>query len=399
MNILVVCQYYRPEPFRIADICEGLAAMGHRVTVVTGVPNYPEGRIYPGYEGCWGKETVENGVLVRRCYTVPRKTGAVGRILNYFSFPISSCSYVSRLKEEYDVVLIHQLSPVMMAAAGLRYARKWKKKTVLYCLDLWPESLTAGGISRDSLVFRLFRSVSRQIYRHVDRILVSSQGFSEYFRRELGISEEIEYLPQYAEDLFCDVKEKQPHEGPYHFVFAGNVGEVQAVDTIIKAAKLLEEDQRAVFHIVGDGSALAACRKEAEGLDNVIFHGRRDVQEMRDYYEMADAMLVTLKDNAGIAATLPGKVQSYMAAGKAVLGAVGGETDRVIRDAGCGSSSAPEDSEALAAEIRKLLDAPERFWEYGKKARAYHHKHFRKETFLRRLDTILRECADKAETK
>ena len=126
--------------------------MGHQVTVVTGVPNYPEGEIYSGYEGSWGKETVENGVRVRRCYTVPRKTGAMYRILNYFSFPVSSCCCVSRLKEEYDVVLIHQLSPVMMAAAGLRYARKWKKKTVLYCLDLWPESLTAGGISRDSRI-------------------------------------------------------------------------------------------------------------------------------------------------------------------------------------------------------------------------------------------------------
>lgn len=393
MKILVVCQYYRPEPFRIADICEGLSAMGHQVTVITGVPNYPEGEIYSGYEGSWGKETVENGVRVRRCYTVPRKTGAMYRILNYFSFPVSSCCCVSRLKEEYDVVLIHQLSPVMMAAAGLRYARKWKKKTVLYCLDLWPESLTAGGISRDSRIYRLFGKISRQIYRRVDKILVSSQGFAEYFRQELGIPGNYDHLPQYAEELFCDVPEKEPHGEPYQFVFAGNVGEAQSVDTIIGAAKLLAEDPRAVFHIVGDGSALAACKEQAAGLSNVIFHGRRDVQEMRGYYEMADAMLVTLKDNSGIAATLPGKVQSYMAAGKAILGAIGGETARVIRESGCGACSAPEDSEALAAQIRNLLDEPEAFGEYGRKARAYYHEHFRKETFLQRLEAVLRECS------
>lgn len=392
MKILVVCQHYRPEPFRIADICEGLTAMGHQVTVVTGVPNYPEGEIYPGYEGCWGKDTVENGVRVHRCYTIPRKTGTIRRILNYFSFPITSCGYISRIKEAYDVVLVHQLSPVMMAAAGIKYGKKWNKKTLLYCLDLWPESLTAGGISRDSLIFRIFRVLSRRIYNRVDKIMVTSRGFADYFRDELGLAVDCEYLPQYAETIFDNVTDKQPHDGPYHFVFAGNVGEVQSVETIIGAAKLLEADRRAVFHIVGDGSDLVSCREMAEELPNVIFYGRRDIQEMIEFYEMADAMLVTLKDNSGIAATLPGKVQSYMAAGKAILGAIGGETARVIRDAGCGACSAPEDSEAMAAQIRVMLDDPESFRVYGRKARAYYHEHFRKEAFFQRLDAALREC-------
>lgn len=393
MKILVVCQYYKPEPFRIGDICEALVQQGHQVTVVTGVPNYPEGEIYPGYEKSWGKETVENGVRVRRCFTLPRKTGGVRRILNYFSYPISSTWYLSRLKEEYDVVLVNQLSPVMMAQGAIRYAKKHGKKVVLYCLDLWPESLLAGGIRAGSAVYRLFFHISRRIYHSVDKILVTSKGFAPYINDFLGVSEPCGYLPQYAESLYDDVPEKPVHEGPFRFIFAGNIGEMQSVDTIIGAAKLLRDDQRALFEIVGDGSALADCRELAKDLPNVTFHGRMEVEKMPEIYAMADAMLVSLKNNPGIAATLPGKVQSCMAAGKPLVGSIGGETAEVIREAGCGVCAEPEDIEALAERIRELMDHPERFAEYGKNSRKYYQSHFRKAAFLEKLTDVLRKYA------
>ena len=391
MKILVVCQYYKPEPFRISDICEALVEQGHEVAVVTGVPNYPEGEIYPGYEKSWGKDTVENGVRVHRCYTVPRKTGSFYRLLNYYSFAWSSTRYLSRLKEEFDVVFVNQLSPVMMAQGAIRYARKWNKKVVMYCLDLWPESLQAGGIRPDSGIYRLFLSVSKKIYKSVDRILVTSRGFVPYLKDFIGVEGECAYLPQYAEDLFDGVPTYVPHEPPYHFVFAGNVGKMQSVETIVEAARLLKEDSRAVFDIVGDGVTLRHCRELAEGLDNVVFHGRKNISQMPQYYSMADAMLVTMKDNDAIAATLPGKVQSYMAAGRAVLGAIGGETAEVIRSAQCGLCAPPEQPEALAAAVRQMLDDPAGLAGYAERSRDYYLNYFRKEAFMERLTAELAE--------
>ncbi len=385
MKILVVCQHYRPEPFRIGDVCETLASMGHQVHVVTGMPNYPEGEFYPGYEKSGGTETLEKGVRIRRCRILPRKQGSLRRILNYLSFPVSSGHYLSGLREEFDVVLVHQLSPVLMALGAFRYARKHGKKVLIYCLDLWPESLLAGGFRMDSLIYKVFYHISRYIYNRADRILVTSRGFIPYIRDYLGVSTSCGHLPQYAEVLYGAVPEKAAHEGPYHFVFAGNVGEMQSVETIIEAARILRHDPRAIFHIVGDGSALASCRELAGNLPNVVFHGRKALEEMPQVYDMADAMLVTLKDNPRIATTLPGKVQSCMAAGKAILGSISGETVQVIRESGAGLCAEPENSRELARLAQEMMDSPDSFSGYGKNARIYYQKHFRKEVILQKL--------------
>ena len=145
MNILVICQYYSPEPFRIADICEELVRRGNKVTVVTGTPNYPMGAIYPGYEHGQKADEVINGVAVHRCPIHPRKKGAAHRLWNYYSYPHQSKKYVKAVEEPFDVVFIYQLSPVMMAEAGIMYAKSHHVKSALYCLDLWPASLSAGG--------------------------------------------------------------------------------------------------------------------------------------------------------------------------------------------------------------------------------------------------------------
>ena len=393
MKVLVVCQYYNPEPFRLSDICEELVHQGHEVTVVTGVPNYPEGEIYPGYEKSWGKETEENGVRIRRCFTIPRKTGILFRMLNYFSFAASSSWYLSSLKEEYDVVLVNQLSPVMMAEGAIRYAKRNRKKLILYCLDLWPESLTAGGIGTDSIIYKVFTAISRRIYSHADRILVTSKGFVPYLMEFLRVKTDCDYLPQYAEAMFDNVPSWKNHEGPFHFVFAGNIGEMQSVDTLIGAAALLQADKRVIFDIVGDGSALEQCKKVADGLTNVVFHGRKPVEDMPKFYELADAMIVSLKDNPAIANTLPGKVQSYMASGRAIMGSIGGETVSVISEGKCGVCAKPEDPQGLAAEIEKLLDCPELFGEYGSNGRLYYNRFFTKKAFMQKLIAELEVAA------
>lgn len=383
MKILVICQYYYPEPFRLPDICETLVQDGHDVTVVTGTPNYPMGEIYPGYENGKKMNEVLNGVKVHRCITAPRKTGTVNRMRNYFSYPKVSKKYVRDLPNDFDIVFINQLSPVMMAEAGIWYAKKHHVKSVLYCLDLWPESLCAGGIKKGSVIYKIFKTISKKIYCNVDSILITSSSFKNYLQDMFDISEErIHYLPQYAEAQFLSLREKKQGE-IFNLVFAGNIGTAQSVDTIIDAAKLLI-GQKVIFHIVGDGIELNNLKKQANGLQNVIFYGRKPLEDMPKYYEMADAMLVTLTDDPILSLTLPGKVQTYVAAGKAVVGAINGETARVLNDAQGGYCGPAGDSKTLADNIIKLMKS-EKTTEIGRKNREYYLNHFSKESFMRKL--------------
>ncbi len=389
MKILVVCQHYDPEPFRIGDICRSLHQRGHQVTVVTGQPNYPEGEIYPGYEKKNRRHEVLDGVEVYRCFTMPRKTGVLHRFLNYYSYMFSSCRFVKKLPGDYDVVFVNQLSPVMMAKAGILYGRKHKKKVVMYCLDLWPESLIAGGIGRNSVIYKFFHRVSRKIYTKIDEILVTSREFTGYLQVQFGIREEkIHYLPQYAEELFASLPEAPPQKG-LHLTFAGNIGEVQSVETILRAAKNLQEES-ITFHIVGGGSDLERLQKLATqwNLANVIFYGRRPVSEMPEFYAKTDALLVTLKADPVLSLTLPGKVQSCMAAGKAIIGAVNGETARVIAEAECGYCGPAEDADQLAKNILAFAQADKS--QMGQNARKYYETRFNKQGFIETLEGMMK---------
>lgn len=389
-KILVICQYYKPEPFRITDICEEMVRRGHEVQVVTGYPNYPEGILYEGYGKGKHIDEVINGVKIHRCFTVPRETGGLKRVLNYYSYVVSSVKYVlsrkcvSSDRKPFDIIFCNQLSPVMMADAAIAYKKKFKIPVIMYCLDLWPESLIAGGITRKSVIYKYYYYVSKKIYRQMDKILISSCMFEDYLRKEFGIKKEkIEYLPQYAEDIFEQIPARE-EDGTYNFMFAGNIGEIQSVETIIRAARMLKNEP-VYFHIVGGGTDVERIRKMSTELKNVIFYGRRPLKEMPKLYEKADAMLVTLASDPVLSLTLPGKVQSYMAVGKPIIGAIDGETKRVINDAECGFCGNADDAIELVNNIKKFIENRDRSV-MGKKARKYYEENFEVKIFMDKME-------------
>lgn len=390
MNILVICQYYYPEPFRISDICEELVKRGHKVTVVTGTPNYPMGEVYDGYQNGNKQNEIINGVKIYRCTIHPRKSGIVHRLWNYYSYPYASKKYISKFDDSFDVVFINQLSPVMMAQAGIKYAKKYKKKSVLYCLDLWPASLTAGGV-KAGVVYKWFYRESKKIYRAVDRILIASKSFADYFEKEFGITDTV-YLPQYAEDTFTPEQCRKKPDRYIDLMFAGNVGTAQSVDTIIKAAALCKDIENLRWHIVGDGKEIDNMKKLADEMSvSVIFHGRKLVEEMPTYYAMADAMLITLQKDPVLCLTLPGKLQSYMAAGKPIIGAIDGEAAVVVNDAECGFVGDAENSEKLSDCVRRFVSLAEQVRDnFGKNARNYYLSHFSRDKFIAGLDIELK---------
>lgn len=404
MRILTVCQHYWPEPFNTSDVCEELVRRGHEVAVITALPNtgMPGNDIPSEWYDQALRDQVVNGVRVLRVPLHPRLSGAKNRVLNYLSFWRNANSFARKLRDEFDVVLGYQFSPVMQVDPGLVYARKHGKKMLLYCFDLWPVSLTAGGFSERSLPYKWIEAVSKRIYRSADRIAVTSPLFDEYFRNELGIKrEDSAYLPQYADDVFSSHKELSvPREFDsenINLTFAGNVGQAQSVVTIIEAASLLADDSRIVFHVVGSGSRLDDCKERARelGVHNVVFHGRKPLEDMPAYYAASDAMLITFEDSPMATYTLPRKATTYLAAGRPILAALTGESTRVVEEARCGFSCRTADAAGLARIAQRFAGLPVADRErMGMEARSYYVAHFTKELFFKRLESLLSELTE-----
>lgn len=265
---------------------------------------------------------------------------------------------------------------------------------LLYCLDLWPASLVAGGVSEGSLAYRALSAVSRFLYRRVDWIAVTSESFREYLSAEHDIDPQIiSHVPQYADDAPAasvspgDALSAPGFGADVDLVFTGNVGRLQSLETVVRTAGLLKDDSRFRFHIIGDGSGLEDCRILAAelGLSNLTFYGRRPQDEMLSFYAKADALMITMRDEPALAYTLPRKMQSYMAAGRPIIGAIGGEARRVIEDAGCGFCVPPEDHEQLAAACRRFATAANRE-RMAQNALEYYRAHYDKPLFF---DTML----------
>jgi len=277
-----------------------------------------------------------------------------------------------------------------MGLPAIVYKKRHKKKILLYCLDLWPASLTAGGINENSVIYKVFLALSRWIYRSADYVAVSSAMFKDYLENILGINKEVIFhLPQYAETLFLGKWEVQQSNN-FNFVFAGNIGDMQSVDTIIKAANELKEHQNIIFHIVGEGSKLEECIAFSNelGLQNVNFYGRKPLSEMPYYYGLADAMLITLKDDNTLSTTLPGKLQSYMAASKPIIGAINGEAKQVIQEAQCGFCCEAENQQELARLILAFCMSDKKE-QMAKNSYDYYCNNFSKEKFMAMLEQAL----------
>ena len=217
MKILVVCQYYYPEQFRINDICETLVKKENEVTVLTGLPNYPRGKVSKEYKFFRKRKEKINGVNVIRSFEIGRRRGIIFRVLNYLSYMISASIKACFMKEQFDVVYVYQLSPVLMAVPGIIYKKRHNTKMVLYCLDLWPESVTTFGIKENTLIYKLIDKISRKIYNKADEILVSSETFKQDIKKKLKQDIKIEYIPQYSENILSAKTHKWHKE--INFVF------------------------------------------------------------------------------------------------------------------------------------------------------------------------------------
>lgn len=399
MKVLVVCQHYAPEPFRVTEICEDLAARGHQVTAVVGLPNYPSGIVPKEYKWFRRRKETKNGVEIRRCFEIGRKNTKLGLAVNYVSYMLSACWKVLWLKRDYDVIYAYSTSPVLMSLPASFLRCISTKPLAIHVLDIWPACLAAMNVYEGSLLYAFMKRVSKWVYKKADVLLIGSKRFQGYMENVHGLTVPDEhYLPQFADSLFDERPDAPPSE-ILNLVFAGNIGKVQGLETLIHAAHLLR-DEPIRWHILGDGSNYQACVELAEslGLDGqtVTFYGRQPLSSMPGYYAMADAMLVSMRNDISVNDTLPGKVQSYMAAGKPILGSITGETPYILNQAECGLCAPPEDAEAFAALVRRFMGLPTlKREEMGESAKKYYQEHFTKKRHMDRLEQLLSQMAQK----
>lgn len=402
MKILLVSQYFWPESFQINSIVARLVRDGHQVDVLTGKPNYPQGRIYPGYRA-WGCSTeLHQSATIHRIPLAPRKTGSVRLAANYLSFVASGLLFGPWMLRQCqpDVIFVYVPSPLLQALPAIWLAKLKRRKLVLWVQDLWPESLSATGHVKNRIVLGLVERLVRYIYRKTDLILVQSPAFEAPVRR-LAPDREIACLPNSVDDSFA-VRPALPGAIPNQFtvMFAGNLGTAQAVECILAAAEALREDTDICIMLVGDGSRRPWLLEEVarRRLGNVMLPGRFPPSDMPEMMARASALLVTLVAEEIFEYTVPSKVQAYMAAGRPVIAALNGEGARIVRESGCGLAVPAEDAEALAAAILRLRDMdPVERQAMGDAGHAWYQAHYREDMLVENLLGYLNGAAQHKE--
>lgn len=403
-HILVVSQYFHPEEFRINDICREWVQRGHRVTVVTGIPNYPQGRFYKGYGLLRGRREEYGGVHVVRLPIVPRGRGAAMLALNYLSFAASGLLWGAFTRLRADMVFIFEVSPLTQALAGVRYAKRRGVPCTIYVQDLWPENLEAvAGIHNRHILGAVDR-MADYIYRNCSRILATSPSFVRRLEERGSAwaadgTSKVSYWPQYAEGFYRPAERAplpdMPDDDRLKVVFTGNIGYSQGLDILPRAALLLRQRGTCCdFIIIGDGRYKEAFQEEIEenGVQEMFFLlGRKKPQEIPSYLAWCDIAFLSLSDNPLFAMTIPAKLQSYMACGMPILAAAIGETERIVRESGCGVACTPGDAQALADTIAELIfDSKKNLPAMSKNASRYNASHFKKEHLFNEIENLMK---------
>ena len=405
MKILIISQYYYPEQFQINEIAPELVRRGHEVTVVCGLPNYPKGKIFEGFEREDAIRKKEDeyfqstGVKVIHCNNVPRGHNPIQLIKNYYSFVKESKKIIRTLSGDFDVVLGYQLSPITSMLAALEYKELYGTPVLFYTLDIWPVSADAMLHGKKNPIYWWVKRLSKRIYQGADKILVTSRPFIDYLHLTLGIPRErMAYLPQHAGTEMLDMDLQAEDNGVADFMFAGNLGKGQRVDVIVKAAALLGKRDDYKIHLVGDGRMKPELEQmvKKKGLEeNVVFYGNQKREDMPSFYKKADALLITLRGNNEVGNTMPGKLQMYMTAGKPILGAINGAAKEVIEEAQCGSCVKAGDYEGLAKLMKFYIEHPKDYGACGKNARSYFKMHFTIEQYMDGLEAELQRLVQK----
>lgn len=394
-HILVVSQYFYPEQFRINDICQEWVKRGFKVTVITGIPNYPEGKYYEGYGISKKRKETWNGIDIIRIPLIPRGKSKIGLVCNYLSFPVSGFIWNLLNNIKADYVFNFETSPMTQTLIAVWYAQKHKVPCYLYVQDLWPEAVeTVTGI-HNPFIIKPLDTMVRYIYKHCDKIFCTSPSFVRDICKRGVDKKKVYYWPQYAEEFYRPAEKHSvpeiENDDSFKIIFTGNIGYAQGLDTIPKAAKILKSKGANVkFYIVGDGRYKQELIKEisyAGVEDMVLLIGRHPAKRIPEFLACCDVAYVSFMNDSLFSKTIPAKVQSYMACGMPVLAASEGETNRIVQKADCGLCSRIGDEVSLAENVEKMMSMEiAQLERMGKNAREFCNRYFSKKVLMDQMD-------------
>ena len=399
MKILILTQWYPPEPaLLLQELAQTLQAKGHDITVLTGFPNYPSGKLYPDYRlRLYQREAVAGVAVVRVPLYPDHSDSGIRRVLNYMSFALSSAFLGTWLTARPDVIFVYH-PPLTIGLPAFVLSRLWRVPFVYQVQDMWPETLAATGMMPSQRVARWVSRLARFVYRRAVVITVISPGFKRNLVEKGVPPEKIHVIPNWAdEDIYRLVPRDEAlaarHSltGRFNIVFGGNMGAAQGLQNVIEAATLLRDTPEVQFVLIGDGiDKNVLCRMvQQRNLDNVRFLERQPAAEMPRFYALADALLVHLKRDPLFEITIPSKTLAYLACGRPIVGVVSGDPADVIRQAGAGIICPQEDPAAMAQTVRKLYDMiPEEREVMGERGRQAFLEHYTRAVLVERYEAL-----------
>jgi colanic acid biosynthesis glycosyl transferase WcaI len=406
MRVLILSQYYTPEPVpKPSELAEALRGRGHLVSVLTGYPNYPSGDLYDGFRLRLMERSSVSGIPVVRAFEYPyHGTRALGRVLNYASFMLAA-PLASLFAPKCDVIYVWH-PPLTVGVAAAIIARLRGVGFVYDVQDIWPESAVLSGLLKEGALVRFMAWLERLVYRQADHLFVVTEGARENLLRKGVPPEKVTVGNHWIDpDLFAPAGDvardaaRAEHGWASRFVllFAGNIGLVQGLDTVVDAAAALPPDSNALIAIVGDGTDRRRLeeRVAARGLEaRVHFLARRSMEAMPPLFAAADALLVHLRKSELSRLVIPTKTLAYLAAGRPIIMAMEGAAADVVTAAGAGLVLPSEDAARMVAAIETLRTLPEAERQaMGARAMAYLNEHFARDVVIPEYETILQRVA------
>jgi colanic acid biosynthesis glycosyl transferase WcaI len=402
MKILFISQYFYPEPFSNNDIARSLVARGHDVDVITCVPNYPDGAFYPGHSNTKNRHELWEGIRIFRARTIARGERSLTLILNYLCYPFAALLTIARCgKQDYSVSFTSMPSPIFQAIVAVVMKVVKGVPAAYWVQDIWPDSLINTIGIKNGLIKRGLLAFCAFLYKRADIVLVQSEAFRSKLEAMGVSSDRIVFFPNTAAEGFAPLSRDEVESNiaallppsSLRLMFAGNVGESQNLDIIVEAARRLRSKINAQWVIVGSGRDLQRLQnltKVAGVSDIVFFTGRHPMKNMPSFYALADAMIISLKDTEIFRMTVPYKLQSYMKAGKPVIGSISGETRRIIEEAGIGFCAEADDIDEFCEKVLNFSNLNNEYKEIMKENSInYFNKNYSPEVTYNNLESIL----------
>ena len=394
-RILIFTNHFYPEQFKINEIVDWLSVEKSHIRVVTGLPNYPQGKIYKDYINNSIKNFFSGNVIINRLFLIPRGNGSILMLLiNYISYFVS-CSlftiYIAIFKKKYDIIFVHHTSPILIAIHPIIYSIFYRSKKILWDLDIWPESLKAVNVIKSKLILKIIKWLVKLIYSKYNLILVGSKSLKEIVsNRYHG---EVLYFPNWADKVIennkidNNIKFNISRE-KFNIMYTGNIGRAQNFEELVKTIQLVQDNVHWVF--VGDGrfkKEFKSLLKQKKIIHKTTFIGNIDVDKMSSIATYANSLFLSLKDDEIFSKTVPAKLQTYMALGKPIIGVLKGDGATIIKDSRCGIVEENYNYVGLAAKINSFTNKQEsEYFELGRNGKIFYENNFKSK--LRKQDIL-----------